>query len=198
MLIVNRESYPRNVWVANGRQFGYADNTHLIPLPSPYLLHRWARFLQRCKAVVTSAEIMVTEAQVEAAKILGEVQDSDEEEEGRRRPRPSPVVDEDELYELQTAAKKAKKAGGTTSQVEDDATDKTEGHIKIDIMFTIIRVRYDTWGSMALWEHGSLLPWSIAKPGDSASFSLNDHLVGVYSSYFMYILEKAVLCCKRR
>lgn len=59
----------------------------------------------------------MTEAQAEAAKVLGEAQDSDEEDEARHRPPSAPVVGEDELYKLQKAAKKAKKAGGTTSQV---------------------------------------------------------------------------------
>lgn len=57
----------------------------------------------------------VTAAEEEAAKVLGHaVQHDDEDDAGEV---PQPVVPEDELMELETAVKKAKKAAGTVSQV---------------------------------------------------------------------------------
>lgn len=56
--------------------------------------------------------------------MLGKAGDSDEEDQPVQRPPPSPVVDEDELYELETVAKKAKKAGGTSPQVTQSLADQ--------------------------------------------------------------------------
>lgn len=65
-----------------------------------------------------SAEAAVKEAQEEAVKVLGEEEDSDDDEDGsRRRPPLAPVVSENEIYELETVARKARKAGGTRDQV---------------------------------------------------------------------------------
>lgn len=64
---------------------------------------------------VAAAERALNEAQEEATKALGAEQ---KDEDGTAsRPMPQSVVSSDERYELESAAKKARKAGSCTSQV---------------------------------------------------------------------------------
>lgn len=81
--------------------------------PSPPCL-----FLDTWKAAVESAEAAVREAQEEAIKVLGEEEESDDDDDStRHRPPPPPAVSEAELYEPESVARKARKAGGTMDQV---------------------------------------------------------------------------------
>lgn len=66
---------------------------------------------------MASTEPSVTEAQEEAVKVLGE-EEEDDDDDSSHRPPPPPVVREEELYDMEAAVKKAKKASGTTSQVQ--------------------------------------------------------------------------------
>ncbi|CAM9287191.1 unnamed protein product, partial [Sphacelaria rigidula] len=98
-------------------------------------------------AVVTSTETLVNKAQAEAEKLLGKAGDSDEEDQPVQRPQPSPVVDEDELYELETVAKKAKKAGGTSPQVKSfiqAAREDELGTYAVGLMDRIMAASTDT------------------------------------------------------
>lgn len=67
------------------------------------------------KAAVASAEIAVKEAQEEASRVLGA--EEDDEDGAPTRPPPKSVVSREELFELETAFKKATKAGTLIPQV---------------------------------------------------------------------------------
>lgn len=69
------------------------------------------------KAAVSEVASAVTEAQEEAVKVLGEDDEEDDDDDSSHRPPPAPVVRDEELYDLETAVKKARKASSTTSQV---------------------------------------------------------------------------------
>lgn len=64
---------------------------------------------------VVAAEKALKDAQEEATKALGAEQEDDDGTSSR--PMPQSVVSSDERYELESAAKKARKAGNCTSQV---------------------------------------------------------------------------------
>lgn len=68
------------------------------------------------KAAVEEVQPGVTEAQEETIKAIGAEEDDGEGGTAGRAP-PKPVLSGDEKYELETAAKKARKAGNCTPQV---------------------------------------------------------------------------------
>ena len=68
------------------------------------------------KAAMESVEPAVVEAQEETTKAIGAEQDDDEGGPAARPP-PKPVLSGDDRYRLESAAKKARKAGGCVPQV---------------------------------------------------------------------------------
>lgn len=71
------------------------------------------------QAAVADTVKVVNDAQHEAAKVLGA--EEDDEYGTPNRPPPKPVMNSDEKYKLESAVKKARKAGSCTSQVNEKA-----------------------------------------------------------------------------
>lgn len=72
------------------------------------------------KAAVTSVEPAVVEAQEETTKAIGA--EEDDGEGGAARPPPKPVLSSDDRYKLESAAKKARKAGNCVPQARRHRT----------------------------------------------------------------------------
>lgn len=76
---------------------------------------------------VTTAEAAYRSAAEEVVKVLGEEEESDDDDESHRhRPKPGPPVSEDEIRELESVARKTRKASGTRDQVSDGERKKCD------------------------------------------------------------------------
>lgn len=77
---------------------------------------------------VATAEAAYRSAAEQVVKVLGEEEESDDDDESHRhRPKPGPPVSEDEIRELESVARKTRKASGTRDQVRDGGKEEVGG-----------------------------------------------------------------------